>query len=198
MTLRIDHEPYGDGLRITSIASADKIVEVPSEISGTPVVSLGPRLLFGSPGVQGRTLKIPSSVTDIDSDALDGAAGLTRIEYGNGVAMFSSFGLASPGDCTAVFGDGFSFEFKGGAPMGFPAYDKAMLGFGSGLTMEAAVQRLSNPVCLSDEDRDGYGRFVSERIVPRAERAVASGDVKAVKELLSTGMIGDDDLRRLL
>jgi hypothetical protein len=82
--------------------------------------------------------------------------------------------------------------------MGFPAYDKAMLGFGSGLTMEAAVQRLSNPVCLSDEYRDGYRRYVSERIVPRAERAVASGDVKEVKKLLSTGMIGDDDLRRLL
>ena len=198
MTLRMDHEPYGSGLRITSITSADRVIEVPSEISGMPVVSLGPRLLFGSPGVQGRTLRIPPSVTDIDSDALDGAAGLTRIEYGNDVAMFSSFGLTSPCDCTATFEDGFSFEFKGGAPMGFPAYDRAMLGFGTGLTLEDAVRRLNDPVCLAEDDREGYRRFVSERIVPRAERAVTSGDVKVVRELLSTGIIGDDDLRRLL
>ena len=195
---RTDHEMDADGARVTAISSADKVVEVPSEIDGAPVVSIGPRLLSRSRGVQGRTLRIPSSVVRMDPDALEGAVGLAVVEYGGGIGEFSGFGLTCPCDCRLVCGDGFSFDFKGGAPMWFPGFDRAMLGFGSGLTLETAVARLSDPVLLSDEDRAGYEAFVSERVMPRAERAVSSGDVAALRGLLSTGMVGDADLRRLL
>ncbi len=198
MMQRIEHEAVDDGVRITSILSTDKVIDIPESIDGKPVTSLGPRLLYRSQGVQGRTLRIPSSVVDIDSDVFEGATGLIAIEYGNSVELFSSFEIVSSDDCNVTFGDGFSFDFKRGVPIGFPAFDKAMMGFASGLTLETAAMRLSNPVGLTDENREGYERFVSDRIMPRAERAVASGDTGAIKELLSTGMVSDEDLRRLL
>lgn len=196
--LRVEQECDGDGVRITSILSTDRMVEIPDSIDGRPVTAIGPRVLGRSQGVQGRTLRIPATVVDIDGDALEGSTGLAAIEYGGGVEAFSRFGLTASSDCKVRFGDGFSFEFKGGVPMGFPAFDDAMMAFASGLTLETAMARLKNPVGLTEANRDGYRRFVSERIMPRAERAVASGDTGSIKELLSTGMIGDADLRSLL
>ncbi len=198
MMQRVEHENDGNGVMVTSLSSTDKVVEIPEKIDGKPVVSVGPRFLARSQGVQGRLLRIPSSVVCMSSDALEGAVGITRIEYGGDMPTFSSFGLTSTSDCSLVCGDGFSFDFKGGIPMSFPDYDKAMLSFASGLTLENAVSRITNPVCLSGEDMEGYKRFVSDRIMPRAERAIAAGDAEAIKELLATGMIGDDDLRHLL
>ncbi|MBO4568374.1 MAG: hypothetical protein J5674_00065 [Candidatus Methanomethylophilaceae archaeon] len=198
MIQRMEHEADGDGARVTSLASSGRTVEVPEEIDGVPVTSIGPRFLAGSQGVSGRTLRIPASVVRMDRDALEGATGLEAVEYGGEIGTFSGFGLTCPCDCRLVCGDGFSFDFKGGVPMGFPGFDKAMLAFGSGLTLETAVARLSRPVLLSDADLEGYRQFASERIVLRAERAVSSGDVGVLKELISTGMMGEGDLRRLL
>ncbi len=198
MMQRLEHEKDTDGIRVMSLASTDKTVEIPDTIDGEPVVSIGPRFLGRSQGVQGRVLRIPASVIRMDSDALEGAVGITGIEYGGDISTFSGFGLTSANDCGLVCGDGFSFEFRGGVPMSFPAYDNVMLGFASGLTLENAIARIVNPVCLSEENLEGYRRFVSDRIMPQAERAIAAGDAGAIKELLATGMIDDDDLRHLL
>ncbi len=198
MMQRIEHEDDRDGILITSVSSTDKTIEVPAEMDGRPVVSIGPRFLVRSQGVQGRVLRIPASVVRMDPDALEGAVGITSIEYGGDISTFSSFGLTSANDCGLVCGDGFSFDFKGGVPMSFPDYDKVMLSFASGLTLENAIARITKPACLSEENLEGYKRFISDRIMPRAERAIAAGDSEAIKELLSTGMIGDDDLKRLL
>ncbi len=198
MMPRMTSEPVCDGVIITSVSSADRIVDIPERLDGSPVTSLGARLLKSSRGAQGRVLRIPASVVRIDRNALEGAAGLAAVEYGGSAETFFGFGLDAPCDCTLVCGDGFSFEFKRGLPMGFPGFDRAIRSFGSGLTLEIAMRRLSDPVLLSDEDRRGYEAYVSERIMPKAEHAVTTGDVGMLREALSTGLIGDGDLRRLL
>ena len=193
---RTEYQKTGEEAEITRITSVDRIVEIPESIDGLRVASIGPRFLSGSQ--QGRTIRIPSSVKRIDRDAFEGSAGVSRIEYGGDVGAFSEFKLVSPCDCTLVFGDGFSFMFKGGFPMGFPEFDKAMRGFGSGLSLETALARLREPVGLSEEDEAWYRRFVSDRIMPKAERAASSNDTAALRELISTGTIATEDLRRLL
>ncbi|MBR7005975.1 MAG: hypothetical protein IKH98_03575 [Candidatus Methanomethylophilaceae archaeon] len=193
---RTEYRKTGDGAEITRITSVDKVVEVPGFIDGLPVASIGPRFLNESH--QGRTVRIPSSVIRIDQEAFEGSTGISRIEYGGNVETFSGFRLVAPCDCSLVFGDGYSFEFKGGFPMGFPEFDKAMRGFGSGLTLETALDRLRRPVGLSKDDEDWYRRFVSDRIMPRAERAASSNDASALRELISAGTMTVEDLRRLL
>ncbi|MBR2254844.1 MAG: hypothetical protein IJ856_03360 [Candidatus Methanomethylophilaceae archaeon] len=198
MTLRMEYEACDGGIRLTSVSTMDRTIDLPRTVDGRPVVAVGSRFLNGSKGTHGRVLRIPASVVAMESDALEGTTGISKIEYEGDVATFSGFGVSSTSDCRLECGDGFSFDFKGGSPMGFPEFDRFMLVSAFGLTLETAVARLNDPVLLTDENRDGYRRFVSQRIMPRADHAVVSGDTGELAGLISTGMIDDEGLRTLL
>ncbi|MDO5861439.1 MAG: hypothetical protein Q4Q58_01355 [Thermoplasmata archaeon] len=201
MTSRVDFEITVEGARITKLGTTERRICVPCEISGYPVTSIGPGFLSGSPGTNGRTLVIPASVISMDQDALIGTGGISAIEYGGDLATFSSFKLVPDSDCTlrcTLDGEPFEFEFMRKHPMSFPEFDDAVLSLYMRLTPEVAISRLSNPIGLTPENRAKYERFVSDRIMPRAEQAVSTGDTNVLAELFATGMVSDADLRRLL
>lgn len=201
MTARVEFDLTADGMRITRLSTVDRVLEVPAEVSGVPVTSLAPSFLKGCPGSGGRTLRIPGSVVSVPSDALDGSGGIVRIEYGGDLETFCGFKLVNSSDCTLCCrhdGGRFEFDFIRDTPMSFPEFDEAILSLHMRLTPEIAVRRLNDPVMLTERDAELYRRFVSDRIVPRAEQAVTSGETDVLTGLLGTGMVSDDVLRRLL
>ncbi len=201
MTGRMEHEADGDGIRITRLITTDREIEIPSTLDGRPVVSIGSGFMIGSPGSNGRTLRIPSSVTFMESDMFESVRGISIIEYDGELELFQSFKLTISNDCTVRCkhrGQPFEFMFKGDHMMSFPEFDEAVLNLHLGLTPELALRRLSEPVFLSDDHRSRYEMFVSDQVMPRAEQAVANGDLDVLRELMSTGMISDIVLRRLL
>lgn len=194
-------EPFGNGLRVTRVSSTDRVVRIPGDIGGVPVVSIGPAFMSGCPSAQGRTLSIPGTVADMDPEALDGVSGIAVIEFGGDMATFSGFGIIAPSECTlrCMESDGpFEFRFPAGMPMAFPGFDEAALSSMFSMTMETAMARLSHPVMLTDAARDGYHRAVRDRVMPRAEQAVSSGDKASLDELSSAGMLDVPDLMTLL
>lgn len=201
MTSKVDFEAMPTGVRVTRLTTIDKNIVIPDNVNGQPVRSIGPRFLSDSRGGSARTLIIPATVTSMDPAALDGTTGIVEIRYEGELEVFEGFKLVCSNDCVVrcpCHGKEFRFEFMANHPMSFPEFDDAVLSLYMRLTPEVALNRLIDPVGLTDVNRDKYRRFISDRIMPRAEQAVSTGDSETLMKLLSTGMISDDDLRRLL
>lgn len=198
MAVKIEAEPHGEGCRIVRLMSTDRDITVPEQIDGRTVTSIGPSFLSGSPSSEGRTVTVPGCVTDIDSDAFCGVIGVRTIVYGGPMEMFCSFRIKAEYDCEVRTGDGHGFRFLNGLPMWFPGFDEAILGVSFRLDQDVAMARLRDPVLLTDEARSQYRRYLSGRIMPRAEQAVTTGDTAKLSELISTGMFSDDDIKRLM
>lgn len=198
MANKIDSVPCAGGRRITRLVSTDRDIAIPDSVDGSPVVSLGPSFLSGSPAADSRTVHVPASVTSIDKDAFGGLIGIRRIEYGGTMEMFSSFGIDAEYDVELATGDGHEFSFIAGYPIGFPAFDTAMQSMTFRMTQETAMARLRDPVLLTPEAEDRYRSYLSSRIMPKAEQAVSTGDARGLSGLVSTGMFSDDDIRRLM
>ena len=77
-------------------------------------------------------------------------------------------------------------------------FDEGLLAMSFKMTQEIAVKRLRDPVLLTPECESRYRRYLSGRIMPRAEQAVTSGDTGRLKELISTGMFDDASIRDLM
>lgn len=198
MANKIDFEPCTGGCRVTRLVSTDRDIVVPDTIDGTPVVAIGPYFLTGSPASDGRTVTVPGSMKDVDHDAFGGIIGIREIIYGGSMETFCSFGLDAEYDVDVTTSDGHTFTFLSGYPMRFPAFDEALLAMSFKMTQEIAVKRLRDPVLLTPECESRYRRYLSGRIMPRAEQAVTSGDTGRLNELISTGMFDDDSIRDLM
>lgn len=201
MANRMESEPCEGGCRIVRLVTTDRDVEIPPEHNGMKVVSIGPRVLVGSLPADGRRVRIPATVTDMDPDALGGVIGISEVDYGGDISIFNGFGVVTESDCTlrCLEGDGrFEFGFLSGHPMSFPAFDEAVLSMSIRLTPEIASKRLRDPVGLTEEARAGYVKVLSRVLMPRAEQAVTRSDTSSLSEILSTGLVDDGMLRSLL
>ncbi len=198
MANKFEHEPCAGGCRVTRLVSTDRDIVVPDTIDGVPVFAIGPYFLTGSPASDGRTVTVPGSVKDVDRDAFGGIIGIREIIYGGSMETFCAFGLDAEYDIDVTTSDGHTFTFLSGYPMRFPAFDEALLAMSFKMTQEIAVKRLRDPVLLTPECESRYRRYLSGRIMPRAEQAVTSGDTGRLKELISTGMFDDTSIRELM
>ena len=198
MANKIDFEPCTGGCRVTRLVSTDRDIVVPDTIDGVPVFAIGPYFLTGSPASDGRTVTVPGSVKDVDRDAFGGIIGIREIIYGGSMETFCAFGLDAEYDIDVTTSDGHTFTFLSGYPMRFPAFDEALLAMSFKMTQEIAVKRLRDPVLLTPECESRYRRYLSGRIMPRAEQAVTSGNTGRLKELISTGMFDDASIRELM
>lgn len=198
MANKIESEPCGSGRRITRLVSTDRDIVVPDSIDGAAVVAIGPFFLSGSPASDGRTVTVPGTVAEIDRDAFGGIIGIREIAYGGTMEDFCSLGLDAEFDVEVSTADGHRFGFLSGYPMRFPAFDEAIQAMNFKMTQELAVSRLMDPVLLTPECGERYRRYLSSRIMPRAEQAVTSGDTSRLAELLSTGMFDDGSVRTLM
>lgn len=198
MANKVESEPCGGGRRITRLVSTDRDIVVPDSIEGAAVVAIGPFFLSGSPASDGRTVTVPGTVAEIDRDAFGGIIGIREIAYGGTMEDFCSLGLDAEFDVEVSTADGHRFGFLSGYPMRFPAFDEAIQAMNFKMTQELAVSRLRDPVLLTPECENRYRRYLSSRIMPRAEQAVTSGDTSRLAELLSTGMFDDASVRTLM
>lgn len=198
MANKVESEPCGGGRRITRLVSTDRDIVVPDSIDGAAVVAIGPFFLSGSPASDGRTVTVPGTVAEIDRDAFGRIIGIREIAYGGTMEDFCSLGLDTEFDVEVSTADGHRFGFLSGYPMRFPAFDEAIQAMNFKMTQELAVSRLRDPVLLTPECEERYRRYLSSRIMPRAEQAVTSGDTSKLAELLSTGMFDDASVRTLL
>ena len=198
MANKVDSEPCDGGCRITRLVSTDREIAVPETVGGRTVVSIGPSFLNGSPAADGRTVRIPASVKEIDPDAFTGIIGIKAIEYGGTMEEFSSFGIFAEFDCEVSTGDGHEFRFLNGYPMGFPGFDRAIQTMNFKMDQDLAMKRLRDPVLLTEGCRARYREYLSGRIMPRAEQAVMNGDTAMLAETISTGMFDDDSIRDLM
>ena len=198
MANKIESEPCAGGIRITRLVSTDRDIVIPESIDGSAVVAIGPFFLSGSPASDGRTVTVPGTVAEIDRDAFGGIIGIREIAYGGTMEDFCSLGLDAEFDVEVSTADGHRFGFLSGYPMRFPAFDEAIQAMNFKMTQELAVSRLRDPVLLTPECEERYRRYLSSRIMPRAEQAVTSGDTSKLAELLSTGMFDDVSVRALM
>ena len=198
MANKIESEPCGSGRRITRLVSTDRDIVVPDSIDGAAVVAIGPFFLSGSPASDGRTVTVPGTVAEIDRDAFGGIIGIREIAYGGTMEDFCSLGLDAEFEVEVSTADGHRFGFLSGYPMRFPAFDEAIQAMNFKMTQELAVSRLRDPVLLTPECEERYRRYLSSRIMPRAEQAVTSGNTSKLAELLSTGMFDDASVRALM
>ena len=198
MANKVESEPCRGGRRITRLVSTDRDIVVPDFIDGAAVVAIGPFFLSGSPASDGRTVTVPGTVAEIDRDAFGGIIGIREIAYGGTMEDFCSLGLDAEFDVEVSTADGHRFGFLSGYPMRFPAFDEAIQAMNFKMTQELAVSRLRDPVLLTPECEERYRRYLSSRIMPRAEQAVTSGDTSKLAELLSTGMFDDASVRALM
>ena len=198
MANKVESEPCEGGCRITRLVSTDRDIVVPDSIDGAAVVAIGPFFLSGSPASDGRTVTVPETVAEIDRDAFGGIIGIREIAYGGTMEAFCSLGIDAEFDVEVSTADGHRFGFLSGYPMRFPAFDEAIQAMNFKMTQELAVSRLRDPVLLTPECGERYRRYLSSRIMPRAEQAVTSGDTSRLAELLSTGMFDDASVRTLM
>ena len=198
MANKIESEPCEGGRRITRLVSTDRDIVVPDSVDRVTVVAIGPFFLSGSPASDGRTVTVPGTVAEIDRDAFGGIIGIREIAYGGTMEDFCSLGLDAEFDVEVSTADGHRFGFLSGYPMRFPAFDEAIQAMNFKMTQDLAVSRLRDPVLLTPECGERYRRYLSSRIMPRAEQAVTSGDTSRLTELLSTGMFDDASVRTLM
>ena len=141
---------------------------------------------------------LPSAIGRIGIVGVGGIIGIREIAYGGTMEDFCSLGLDAEFDVEVSTADGHRFGFLSGYPMRFPAFDEAIQAMNFKMTQELAVSRLRDPVLLTPECGERYRRYLSSRIMPRAEQAVTSGDTSRLAELLSTGMFDDASVRTLM
>ena len=191
MANKFEWSAVADGVIITKMVSTDRDIVVPDSIDGRIVVELGDRFLMGSPNSDNRSITVPSTVGRFGKDAFSGIMGVNAIEYKGDVGNLFSAGMTAEYDFTLRYtmdGTEKIFGFISGFPISFPEFDAAILSTTFRMTPEVAMQRLSDPVMLTDEHREGYAKYLRSRIIPMAERAVADNDPDSLRELFSTGM----------
>ena len=201
MANKFEWSAVADGVIITKMVSTDRNIVVPDSIDGRIVVELGDRFLMGSPNSDNRSITVPSTVGRFGKDAFSGIMGVNAIEYKGDVGNLFSAGMTAEYDFTLRYtmdGTEKIFGFISGFPISFPEFDAAILSTTFRMTPEVAMQRLSDPVMLTDEHREGYAKYLRSRIIPMAERAVADNDPDSLRELFSTGILTEDDMRELL
>lgn len=201
MANKFEWSAVADGVIITKMVSTDRNIVVPDSIDGRIVVELGDRFLMGSPNSDNRSITVPSTVGRFGKDAFSGIMGVNAIEYKGDVGNLFSAGMTAEYDFTLRYtmdGTEKIFGFISGFPISFPEFDAAILSTTFRMTPEVAMQRLSDPVMLTDEHREGYAKYLRSRIIPMAERAVADNDPDSLRELFSTGILAEDDMRELL
>lgn len=201
MANKFEWSAVADGVIITKMVSTDRDIVVPDSIDGRIVVELGDRFLMGSPNSDNRSITVPSTVGRFGKDAFSGIMGVNAIEYKGDVGNLFSAGMTAEYDFTLRYtmdGTEKIFGFISGFPISFPEFDAAILSTTFRMTPEVAMQRLSDPVMLTDEHREGYAKYLRSRIIPMAERAVADNDPDSLRELFSTGILTEDDMRELL
>ena len=201
MANKFEWSAVADGVIITKMVSTDRDIVVPDSIDGRIVVELGDRFLMGSPNSDNRSITVPSTVGRFGKDAFSGIMGVNAIEYKGDVGNLFSAGMTAEYDFTLRYtmdGTENIFGFISGFPISFPEFDAAILSTTFRMTPEVAMQRLSDPVMLTDEHREGYAKYLRSRIIPMAERAVADNDPDSLRELFSTGILTEDDMRELL
>lgn len=201
MANKVEWSETSDGIIITRMVSTDRDITVPREIDGREVTELADRFLMGSPNADNRSVTIPSSVKRFGRDALSGISGVTSVSFDGDVTDLFSAEMTADSDFTLHYtyeGAERSFGFVSGFPVSFPGFDSAILSASFRMTPEVAMKRLSDPVMLTDEHRNGYASYLRNRIIPMAERAVAENDPDSLRELYATGILGDGDMRGLL
>ena len=201
MANKFEWSAVADGVIITKMVSTDRDIVVPDSIDGRIVVELGDRFLMGSPNSDNRSITVPSTVGRFGKDAFSGIMGVNAIEYKGDVGNLFSAGMTAEYDFTLRYtmdGTEKIFGFISGFPISFPEFDAAILSTTFRMTPEVAMQRLSDHVMLTDEHREGYAKYLRSRIIPMAERAVADNDPDSLRELFSTGILTEDDMRELL
>ena len=201
MANKFEWSPVEDGIMITRMVSTDRDIVVPDSIDGRTVVELGDRFLMGSPNADNRTVTVPPTVRRFGRDAFSGIMGVNTISYEGDVGNLFSVAMVAEYDFTLRYmidGRERSFGFISGFPVSFPEFDASILSTTFKMTPEVAMQRLSDPVMLTDAHREGYARYLRSRIIPMAERSVADNDPKSLRELFSTGILTSDDMRELL
>ena len=201
MANKFEWSAVADGVIITKMVSTDRDIVVPDSIDGRIVVELGDRFLMGSPNSDNRSITVPSTVGRFGKDAFSGIMGVNAIEYKGDVGNLFSAGMTAEYDFTLRYtmdGTEKIFGFISGFPISFPEFDAAILSTTFRMTPEVAMQRLSDPVMLTDEHREGYAKYLRSRIIPMAERAVADNDPDSLRELFSTGILTEDDMMELL
>lgn len=201
MANKVEWSETSDGVIITRMVSTDRDITVPDTIDGRKVTELADRFLMGSPNADNRSVTIPSSVRRFGRDALSGISGVCSITFGGDITDLFSAEMTADSDFTLHYtygGTERSFGFVSGFPISFPGFDSAILSASFRMTPEVAMKRLSDPVMLSDEHRDGYAAYLRSRIVPMAERTVAENDPDSLRDLYTTGILDDGDMRELL
>ena len=186
------------GLEITRLITSDLNIVVPAVVNGVEVVSLGPQFLRDCHGSSGRTLVIPASITRASSEALVSLSGLRMINYLGSFEAFNSFGWSISTDCQVTCGDGFSFNFLAGYSICFPDFDNEILTTRQRMSEEIAMSRLSNPILLTDDNREMYIQYMRSRIIPMAEHAIMENDIVVLRSAVDSNLIPDKDMISLL
>ncbi len=201
MANKIEWSETSDGAVITRMISTDREITVPDTIDGKTVTELADRFLMGSPNSDNRSVTIPPSVRRFGRDAFSGISGVSSISFGGDITDLFSAEVMADCDFTLNYvyeGTERSFGFVSGFPISFPGFDSAILSASFRMTPEVAMKRLSDPVMLTDDHRNGYATYLRGRIIPMAERSVAENDPDSLRGLFATGILEDGDMRELL
>lgn len=201
MGMNMETEPFEDGLRLKCISTFDTDVEIPSEIDGMKVVSLGDRFMLNVRGNGTHTLRIPSTVTDVTQDAFTGSPGIVCIDYDGELEMFCGFRISLENECLLrcrFEGKPYEFLFPARSIMSFPEFDDNLLSSNIGVSEDIVLSRLSKPVLLTADDERQYRSFIHERIIPRATNAVVNGNISDLRHMESARMFDEDILMSLL
>ena len=201
MANKYEYEDRSDGIAITRMVTTDKDIVIPDTMDGRTVVELCDRFLVCSANGDNRRITIPGSVRRFGKEAFHGAMRVDTIVTEGDVNDIFSVKMIAEYDFTLCFtydGRKRSFGFVSGYPVSFPEFDTAILSSGFNISVDVAMARLSDPVMLSEKDREGYLKYMRSRIIPMAERTVAENDPDRLKELCSAGVLGIDDMHSLL
>jgi len=198
MTARVEVCGVDGGVEITRLITNESNIVVPSNVNGAEVVSLGTQFLRDCHGSSSRTLVIPASVVRASRDALVSLSGLRMINYLGPFETFNKFKWSISTDCQVTCADGFSFNFLAGYSICFPDFDNEILMTRQRMSEEIAMARLSNPICLSDDNRELYMQYMRSRIIPMAEHAIMENDIGGLHSTLNSDLIPEKDLIGLL
>ena len=186
------------GLEITRLITSDSNIVVPATVNGLNVVSLGPQFLRDCHGSSSRTLTIPASVIRASEEALVSLSGLRMINYLGPFETFNRFKWSTNTDCQLTCADGFTFNFLAGYSLCFPQFDSEIMTTRQRMTEDIAMERLSNPVMLTDDNRVMYIQYMRSRIIPMAEHAIMENDINGLHSALHSDLIPEKDLIALL
>jgi len=198
MTARIETMRVDGGVEITKLVTSELNIVVPASVQGVPVVSLGPQFLRDSHGHGNRSLIIPNTVVRASDEALVSTSGLRSISYMGDFETFNKFKWSLCTDCVVNCADGYSFNFLNGYTMAFPEFDNELLGSHQRISEETVMARLTNPVFLTDENRERYTAYMRSRSVPMAEHAIMENDINSLRSVIDTGLLSEENLMKLL